>query len=140
MALDGRSGDAVELIVNSDGGPLAEVLIVLDVIGSMRARVGMTCLGRAKGTAAILLACGTGNRCASAHAVITLRLHTRERIDGPADGVQEQLTEQRAVRQQVLAILAGATRRDADELDNSLDHGTPLDAQAVAAWGLIDPA
>ena len=60
MALDGRSADPVEVIVNSEGGPLADVLAVVDVLGSMRARVDTTCLGRAKGTAAIVLACGTG--------------------------------------------------------------------------------
>jgi ATP-dependent Clp protease, protease subunit len=139
MALDGRSADPVELIVNSDGGPLADVLAVLDVIGSMRARVDTTCLGRAKGTAAIVLACGTGNRRASAHAVITLRVDTDERIDDPPDRVDERLAERRAVRQQVVAILAGATGRNAEELEHQLDHGAPLDERAAAAWGLIDP-
>ena len=139
MALDGRSGDPVEVIVNSDGGPLADVLAVLDVIGSMRARVDTTCLGRAKGTAAIVLARGTGHRRASSHAVITLRVDTDEHVDSPPDRVDEYLAERRAVRQNVVAILAEATGRNAEELEHQLDHGAPLDARAAAAWGLIDP-
>jgi ATP-dependent Clp protease, protease subunit len=140
MALDGRSADAVELIVNSDGGPLADVLAVLDVIGSMRARVDTSCLGRAKGTAAIVLACGTGKRRASPHAVITLRVDTDDRIDGASDDVNAQLAERRAVRRQVLSILAGASGRTAEELDDQLDHGAPLDESGAAAWGFIDPS
>jgi ATP-dependent Clp protease protease subunit len=138
MALDGRSADAVEVIVNSDGGPLADVLAVLDVIASMRARVDTTCVGRARGTAAIVLACGTGRRAGSAHAVITLRVDDGDSIDGPAERVGAALEERLAVRQQVVTILAAATGRPADELDSQLDHGPPLDQQAAATWGLID--
>jgi ATP-dependent Clp protease protease subunit len=140
MALDGRSADPVELIINNDGGTIGEVLAVLDVIGSMRARVDTTCLGRAKGTAAIVLACGTGTRRASSHAVITLRVDADDSIDGPADRVRALLEERRAVRQQVVAILAGATGRTPEELDDQLDHGEPLDAPAAAAMGLLDEA
>ena len=66
MALDGRSADDVELVINSDGGPPADVVVLLDVIGAMRAPVVTTCMGRAKGTAAVLLACGTGRRASHA--------------------------------------------------------------------------
>lgn len=138
MALDGRSADDVELIVTSDGGPLTDALVVLDVIGSMRAQVATTCLGCAKGTAAIVLACGTGARTASVHAVITLRVDDDERVEGSADQIERQLGERRAVRQQVLSILAAATGRPAEDLDAELDHGRPLDVTAATAAGIID--
>ena len=73
MSLDGRSADDVELYINSDGGPLADVLTVLDVVGSMRAAVNARCVGRATGTAAVLLAGASGTRRATAHALISLR-------------------------------------------------------------------
>ena len=66
MELDGRSLDDIELAVNSDGGSLGDVLGLLDVIGSMRARVATVCMGRATGSAAVLVACGTGGRLAPA--------------------------------------------------------------------------
>ena len=54
--------------------------------------------------------------------------------------MDEQLAERRAVRQQVVAVLAAATGRQPEELDDQLDHGAPLDMRAAAAWGLIDPS
>ena len=68
MALDGRSEQDVELIINSTGGPPAEISAALDVIDVMRGRVNTTCVGTAQGTAAVLLVCGTGSRRAGRHA------------------------------------------------------------------------
>ena len=97
MALDGQSGDDVELFVNSDGGPLAAVLAVLDVIGSMRARLHTRCLGRATGTATVVLACGTGERTASPHSVISLRAG-EERIEGPPERLRAEVAQLEVVR------------------------------------------
>ena len=110
MALDGQSPDEVELIVNSDGGPLADVLAVLDVIGSMRARVRTRCLGRATGTAAVVLACGTGERSASPHSVISLRAGD-ERIEGPPERLRAEVAQLEVVRRVVVAAVAARTGR-----------------------------
>jgi ATP-dependent Clp protease protease subunit len=140
MALDGRSGDAVELVINSDGGPLVDVLIVLDVVTSMRAPVNTMCLGRARGTAAVVLACGTGTRRASAHAVISLRVDVDDRLIGPPGKVADQLAEMRAVSRRIVTILAAATGRDAASLEHDFDHGAPLERRAAIEQGLIDRA
>ena len=84
MELDGDSADDVELVINSEGGRLADVLGPLDVIASMRAHVGTVCMGRASGTAAVLLACGTGARRAGPHATMSLRCAGPELLEGPA--------------------------------------------------------
>ena len=73
MSLDGRSGQPIELLVNSPGGPVDDVFAVLDVIALLRAPVTVTCFGRALGTAAVLLASGTGPRRATTNATISLR-------------------------------------------------------------------
>lgn len=138
MALDGRSADDVELIVNSDGGPLDEVLVLLDVIGSMRAKVATSCLGRARGTAAVLVAAGTGRRRVAPNAVLSLRCEHAEQMDGPADEVSHRLEELALVRRQVVGLLADATGRPADELDAALDRGPVLDARGARQLGLVD--
>ena len=137
MALDGRSADAVELIVNSDGGPLADVLAVLDVIGSMRARVRTRCLGRATGTAAVVLACGTGERAASPHSVISLRAG-EERIEGPPEHLRAEVAQLEAVRRVVVAALAARTGRPQDEIVAELERGAVLDAERAKELGLVD--
>ena len=138
MALDGRSADGVELIVNSDGGPLADVLAVLDVIATMRARVGTTCIGRATGTAAVVLACGTGDRRAAPHALISLRAGAEDVAAGPSGDLQARADELAAIRGAVVAALVAATGRPEAELVDDLDHGPVVDQAEAKRVGLID--
>ena len=137
MALDGQSRDDVELFVNSDGGPLADVLAVLDVIGSMRARVRTRCLGRASGTAAVVLACGTGERSASPHSVISLRAGD-ERIEGPPERLRAEVAQLEVVRRVVVAALAARTGLPEDDLVVELERGAVLDAERAKELGLVD--
>ena len=125
------------MIVNSDGGPLADVLAVLDVIGSMRARVRTRCLGRATGTAAVVLACGTSERSASPHSVISLRTG-EERIEGPPERLRAEVAQLEVVRRVVVEAVAARTGRSDDEIVAELERGAVLDAQQAKALGLVD--
>ena len=137
MALDGQSRDDVELIVNSDGGPLADVLAVLDVIGSMRARVRTRCLGRATGTAAVVLACGTSERSASPYSVISLRTG-EERIEGPPERLRAEVAQLEVVRRVIVAAVAARTGRSEDEIVTELERGAVLDTEQAKKLGLVD--
>ena len=139
MELDGRSGDDIELVVTGDGGSLGDVLGLLDVIGSMRARVGTVCLGRATGTAAVLVACGTGSRRAGAHATMSLRTAAVDQVGGSAAAIRAQLDDLDHVRRHVVAALVTATGRTAAELDHDLEAGPMLDRDQAVAAGLLDP-
>lgn len=138
MELDGRSGDDVEVLISSDGGPLADLLPVLDVIEAMRAVVHTTCLGRATGTAAALLAAGTGRRRAGASAVISLRSGEAEHIGGSAASLRTQLDDLERIRDRVVDALSRATGRPSDDLRRQLDDGPLLDRAGAAAVGIID--
>jgi ATP-dependent Clp protease protease subunit len=140
MELDGRAADEVELLINSDGGRLADVLPLLDVLGLMRAPVRTRCVGRATGTAAILLACGTGGRQAARHALVSLRCTDQERIEGGPEVLRAQLEELDLVRRHVIDALAAATGRPRAELADDLDRGGVLDAAGAAALGVVDQA
>lgn len=139
MELDGRSGDAIELVISSDGGPLADVLGLLDVVAAMRAPVDTVCLGRATGTAAVLLACGTGARRAGAHATMSLRCDRPEQLEGTATALRTQLDDLEHVRRAVVDALAQATGHAIDELLPQLDDGVLLDQAAAIALGILDP-
>ena len=138
MELDGRSGDDVELIVNSDGGRLMDVVGLLDVVAVMRARVNTMCVGRALGTAAVVLACGTGSRRAGPHATISLRCHQPERLEGSSEAVRCQLEELEHVRTIVIDQLVRATGKPASELADQLEHGPLLDRRDAAEIGIVD--
>ena len=139
MELDGRSADGIELVVNSDGGSLGDLLGLLDVIGSMRSRVATVCMGRATGSAAVLVACGTGGRRAGVHATMSLRTRVVERVEGTPEAIRARLDDLDHVRRQVVAALAQVTGRPATDVELDLDAGPMLDRDQAIEAGLLDP-
>lgn len=136
MALDGSSGRGVEVVINSPGGPLTEVASVLDVIALMRALVHTTCVGAARGTAAIVLACGTGIRRAAPSAMISLRCDRPESLSGITTDIVRQADELQLIKVRLGEALVNATGTDgiADEIDMGGIH----DATEAQTLGLID--
>jgi ATP-dependent Clp protease protease subunit len=138
MSLDGRSGEPIELLVNSPGGPLDDVFAVLDVIHLARATVDVTCFGRALGTAAIVLACGTGTRRATPNASISLRADPVPTATGSADEAERHVRRDRDRRERVRSMLVQRTGLPAQRVDHELDEGATLDAAAALELGIID--
>jgi ATP-dependent Clp protease protease subunit len=140
MSLDGRSADDVELLVSSDGGPVDAIVAVLDVLDVMRARVNVMCTGRARGTAAVLVACATGTRRAGRHATLSLRLPGDTRDAGDAGGreLAGRLEESMLVHRTLVASVVRATGRSVDAVEAELDHGGVLAPEAAVAFGLVD--
>lgn len=138
MALDGLSGRDVELLVNSSGGPLSDVLPVLDVLQLMRARVNVTCFGVATGTAVALVAAGTGHRRAAPHARFSLRSDQEQRIEGTTGDIVRQTEELTEIRRQYLHVLAAATGRDETFLARELEAGGWHSSGDAMALGIVD--
>lgn len=138
MALDGRSSEPVELFVSGDGGPVADAFSVLDVIGLMRAPVATTCIGAVKGTAAVIMASGTGTRRAAEHATISLRCDQIESFSGSADDAKRRADEIEATRQRLVDALVAATGQSPEVIGHELDEGVAHDAASALAMGLID--
>lgn len=138
MALDGESADDVDVIVNSPGGPLDEVSAVLDVIELMRAPLRTTCVGTAKGTAGIVLACGTGRRRAAPNATICMRLDQHQSVQGSAEDLARGAQEIDVLRSRLEQALVAATGQPADTIAGELDHGGLHGAVEAQALGLID--
>lgn len=60
----------INLIINSEGGCLYEMLGIIDYMNSLQAPINTICRGKAFSAAAVILTCGTGIRYASKHASI----------------------------------------------------------------------
>jgi ATP-dependent Clp protease, protease subunit len=138
MALDGESGADVKVVLNSPGGPLAEVSAVLDVIDLMRARVQTTCVGTAKGSAGIVLACGTGQRRAAPNATISLRCERPGGAQGTAEDLARAAAEADELMRRIRDALVAATGQSADSITAEIDHGGVHGAAEARALGIID--
>jgi ATP-dependent Clp protease protease subunit len=138
MALDGRSPAPVDVLVNSGGGPVEAIGAVLDVLDLMRATVNATCVGSAVGTAAVLLACATGDRRAGRNARIRLRLEDVGDTTGTADELAQRASDHAMLVQRLIDVLAAATGASADEIAGQLESGVTLDADGARALGVVD--
>ena len=136
MSLD--TGRPVDLLINSTGGPVAEVFAVLDVIALLRGPVNTMCIGRAVGTAAAVLAAGTGRRRATPNATISLRCAEAAAVEGTATEVAHQSELLHAERARLAELLAAATGLPAERVDQELDAGTTSTAQEALELGVID--
>jgi ATP-dependent Clp protease protease subunit len=138
MALDAESARDIEVLVNSPGGPIADVLALLDVMALVRAQVATTCFGQAFGTAAAVVACGTGRRRATPNATLSLRCDEPEAATGTAAQVATQAELAAQLRTRLAAAVASATNRSADEITAELGSGGVLDAAGAVAAGIVD--
>lgn len=138
MSFDGTSIDEVLVVLNSPGGPLREVAPLLDVLGAMRAPVSVRCIGAASGTAAVLLATGTGTRAAAQHASVTLRCDRREQALGTATDLQRHAEELERLTDRVAGAVAARSELEVDRVREELDRGPTRSAQEALQVGLLD--
>lgn len=137
MQLDADSSRPITLVVNSPGGPLDGAAAVLDTIDLVRGTVDTTCLGQAVGTAAVVVAAGTGRRRIGAGAQMRLRLAEVE-LAGSAGRLDDELANLRELRQALIDRLASITGQDRRLVERDIDEGRALTAHDALAYGLVD--
>jgi ATP-dependent Clp protease protease subunit len=138
LVLDGAGGDPIAVLVNSPGGPLGEVAALLDVLADLRAPLEVTTVGRAHGTAGVLVAAAPGRRLAGPRATLSLRCDVAEAHTGSAADLVRFAGAVAAVRDGLVARLAERTGRPEAWLGDQLDRGGPLAAAAAVEAGLLD--
>lgn len=138
MTLDAESTEALTLLVNSPGGPLAGAFPVIDTIDLLRAPVATTAIGEAAGTAAAVVACGApGQRRAGPTSRFSLRL-APETLEGSASLVLDGARELTALRERLAERLARATGRPEDALVEDFERGRFLSPNEAVELGLVD--
>ncbi|MEL7156181.1 MAG: ATP-dependent Clp protease proteolytic subunit [Actinomycetota bacterium] len=138
MSLDGDSDEPVELIVNSSGGPVADVLPLLDILDLMRAPVDTVCIGAAESTAAALVAAGTRDRRAGARARFRLRIDEHHDAEGSATELQRRAAEVAATLEHYQRSLATATGQSMAAIETEMTSGTVRSAAEAVEFGLVD--
>lgn len=138
MAADGRAAAPIELIINSPGGPADAVLGLIDVVTLLRAPLATRCIGTAAGTAAVVLASGTGGRTAARHAAITLRIRDPHTIEGRADDIRRDADQIATVWDRIADHLATVSALTVDQAAAGLRDGGPLTLSDAVAAGLVD--
>jgi ATP-dependent Clp protease, protease subunit len=138
MTLDADAdGETMTLLVNSPGGPIDAVGAVLDTIDLVGGPVDVSCLGQAVGTAAIVVAAGTGRRRAGPGTRFVLRLADVE-LAGTAQRLGDEVAAHRRLYDALVDRLTAATGQERRLVVRDLDRGRTLSADEAIAYGLID--
>ncbi|WP_121721163.1 ATP-dependent Clp protease proteolytic subunit [Streptomyces sp. E2N171] len=141
MYLEHRAPDRdISVYVNSPGGPFHAMSALHDALTYVTCDVETVCLGRAEGTAALLLAAGTpGKRYVLPGSRLVLRQPALpEPVEGSASDLAIRARELARIRARTEELLARYTGRPADRVRADLERDLVLDAQAAVDYGLAD--
>jgi ATP-dependent Clp protease protease subunit len=137
MTLDAEDTSPVTLVVNSGGGPIDAVAGVLDTIDLVRCPVDTSCVGRAEGTAAVVVAAGTGRRRCGRGATFRQRLPDLEAA-GPADRLRRDVETATRVQRELVDRLAAITGQSRALVARDVERGRLLTADEAVTYGLVD--
>ncbi|WP_432053635.1 ATP-dependent Clp protease proteolytic subunit [Streptomyces sp. bgisy022] len=130
----------VSLYVNATGGSFHALSVLHDTLRFLTCDVETVCLGRAEGTAALLLAAGTpGKRFVLPGARLVLRQPSLpEPVEGRPDDLAVHAAELVRVRARTEEMLVRHTGRSAERVRADLERDLVLDAAAAVEYGLAD--
>ncbi|MCX4475651.1 ATP-dependent Clp protease proteolytic subunit [Streptomyces cellulosae] len=130
----------ISLYVNSPGGPFHAMSALHDALTYLTCDVETVCLGRAEGTAALLLAAGTpGKRYVLPGSRLVLRQPALpETAEGSASDLAIRAGELARIRARTEELLARHTGRPVDRVRADLERDLFLDAEAAVEYGLAD--
>ena len=137
MTLDADDTSPVTLVVNSGGGPVNAVAGLLDTIDLVRCPVDTRCVGRAEGTAAVVVAAGTGRRRCGRGATFRLRLPDLEAA-GPAERLRRDVESATRVQRELVDRLAAITGQSRALVARDVERGRLLTADEAVSYGLVD--
>lgn len=137
MTLEADGPDPVTMTINSPGGDLASLFAVTDTLQAMHAPVDTRCLGQGRGTAAALVAAGTGRRRAGRHAQLVLELPASQ-ATGSAVDIDRAARTEAGLSGQLFALMTEATGRAHEDVAADWERGRVLSAEEACGAGLVD--
>ena len=108
-----KKGDKspINLIINSQGGDLYEMMGIVDYIKSLSVKVNTICRGSAMSAAAVILTCGTGERIASKHS--TIMFHEASSFNmGKQSDLKANVKHIDSIEEMTNGLLADKTKKD----------------------------
>ena len=128
----------INLYINSPGGSVSAGLAIFDTMQYIRPDVATICIGMAASMGAVLLAGGAkGKRMALPNARIMIH-QPWGGVQGTASDISIQAEEILKTKKKINEILAEATGRSMDMIQNDTDRDKYLSAAEAKEYGLID--
>ena len=128
----------VSMYINSPGGSVTAGLAILDTMKMVKCPVATYCVGQASSMGAILLASGDkGRRYALPHARIMVH-QPWGGAQGKASDIEITAREILRLKEMLNDILAEASGRTLESVENDTDRDHFMSADEAKAWGIVD--
>jgi len=140
LHLESESPDSpINLYLNSPGGDPTAMLAVYDTMEFIAAPVATTCVGQARGAAAVLLAAGApGRRTVLPRARVVLEQPAQGGTRGDVPDLQVAAKEILRLRTELETILAKHTGRSVAQVASDTDRDLVLTAAEAVGYGVAD--
>jgi len=133
----GSKTDPINLMINSPGGDIHELMGIIDYINSLSCKVNTICRGRAFSAASVILACGTGTRMVSKNSTIMFH-QASSMISGKMTDVSATVDFVKQIENDVYKILATKTKKDAAWWKDNTRTDMYLTSNQALELGVID--
>jgi ATP-dependent Clp protease protease subunit len=132
-----QQDEPINLIINSNGGDIHEMLGLIDYIESLSVKVNTICRGKAFSAAAIVLACGTGTRMMSKRSSVMFH-QSSSFLDGKMSDLESYLTNVKNLETNIYNLLAEKTNQDANWWKDQMKSDFFVPAEQLVEYGVID--
>ncbi len=127
----------LNMIISSYGGDVYAMLGLIDHIRSLPVKVNTHCLGACMSAAAVLLACGTGNRTMSKNS--TVMIHEGSAFEaGKTSDVLKGADHLKLLQKSICDILGDVTKKTSDFWEGVSKQDTYLTAKDCLEYGVVD--
>jgi len=127
----------INVIINSNGGDIYDMLGLIDYIESLSVKVNTICRGKAFSAAAIVLACGTGTRMMSKRSSVMFH-QSSSFLDGKMSDLESYLTNVKNLETNIYNLLADKTKKDAKWWKDQMKSDFFIPADDLVEYGVID--
>ncbi len=133
----GSQTDPINLMINSPGGDIHEMMGIIDYINSLDVKVNTICRGKAFSAASVILACGTGTRMVSKNSTIMFH-QASSMISGKLTDVTATVDFVKQVEQDIYNLLAEKTKKDASWWKDQMRTDMYLTSNQALDLGVVD--
>lgn len=135
---DKEKNNPINLVINSSGGDVYEMLGIIDYIQSLSVPVNTICRGRAFSAAAVILACGTGTRTVSKRSCVMFH-ESSTYLDGiKMSDMSAYINNLSKIENDVCDLLASKSNKDATWWKQQQRIDLFLSAEQLLEYGIID--
>lgn len=127
----------INLILNSPGGDIHEMLGIIDYIDTLQVKVNIICRGKALSAAAIILVCATGQRMVSKNSTIMFH-QASSFVNGKLSDITATIEYVRKIETDLYSLLAEKTKREASWWETHMKSDLFLTATRALELGVID--